>query len=64
MPLTQDELDDMARNPESASNDAGSAKMRSADDIIKLSEHAKAVEAATNGKPAIRIFKLVPPGTV
>lgn len=63
MPLTPDELEALARKPQSVTTDAGSATQRSADDVLKLAAAAAAKQAAENGTPAIRIFKVVPPGT-
>jgi len=64
MPLTPEELDALVRNPQSATGDQGSYTEFSADDLIKLDQYAAAKEAATNGKPPIRLLKIVPPGSV
>lgn len=64
MSLTPQEIDALARKPAVVTGDAGSVTQRSADDEIKLDQYAVAKEAAANGKPALRIFKIVPPGAV
>lgn len=45
MPLTAEELEALARSPAAASGDTGSRTARSADDILKLTDRAAAVDA-------------------
>ena len=45
MPLTPEELDALARNPQSATGDQGSYTEFSADDLLKLNAAAGAADA-------------------
>lgn len=72
MPLTPEELEALATSPAEASGDTGSRKARSAEDVIKLDQYAKAVAAATgtneNGGPKSRFRGIIsrskPPGSI
>lgn len=64
MALTAAELDALTRKPTVVTSDAGSVTQRSADDLIKLNNYQAAQLANQKGKPAVKIFKIVPPGSV
>lgn len=64
MAISPEELERMALSPKQTANDSGSQTMRDADDAKKWLEMANAQEVVKNQKPALRMFKLVPPGSV
>lgn len=55
MPLESADYDELASSPAAASGDMGSVTARSADDVIKLDDRARAVDAVVdqnvNGGP-------------
>lgn len=51
MPLTQAELDALARKPKSASGDAGSVESRDADDVLKLAGLSQGENELTGTNP-------------
>ena len=53
-----------ALSPQSATVDGNSATARPAADFVLLANYAAGLAAAAQGRPSIRQFKLVPPGTV
>lgn len=61
--LTAEQLIELAQSPQSASSDGQSVSARSADDVLKLQNAAKAKTAATKAHRGLRFTKLVPPGT-
>jgi len=64
VPLTPEEIDRLARGPKTATGDMGSFTEQDADDTIKLDQYSAAKTAAENGRPPMRILKIVPPGSV
>jgi hypothetical protein len=64
VPLTAEQIAELAANPLKVTGDSGSYEERTADDLIKLDQYTGAKEAALSGKPAMTIRKIVPPGSV
>lgn len=72
MPLTPDELEALARKPQSVTTDAGSATQRSADDVKKLLALEADAAALDGDNPQggrksawrqVRPARHIPPGT-
>jgi hypothetical protein len=64
MSLTPDQVEAAATAPQSATVDGNSATARSAADLIALANYADQKRAQATGRPPIKFYKLIPPGTV
>lgn len=69
MPLTPDEINELAKAPVETTTDGITVKERSADDVIKLDQHqrqqaAQATKRTKNPFKLLRTVCLNPPGSV
>lgn len=68
MPVTDTELEDLAKHPETTTTDGVTVTERSAQDVIALDEYAAQKRAVASGKARnpfalLRPVRLLPPGS-
>jgi hydroxyethylthiazole kinase-like sugar kinase family protein len=64
MPLTQQEIDDLARAPERTTTNEGTVKERPVSEMIKANDYAAANQVGDNPLHGLRISKFMPGGSV
>ena len=64
MAITPDQVEAAAFSPNSVTIDGNSATAPTAAELIALANFANAQRAVQASKPSLRMFKLIPPGTV
>lgn len=58
------QIEDAAKSPKRAQDDAGSVEARSIDELIKAEEHLSGKDAASKKHRGLRITLMTPPGAV